>query len=53
MSKDLSFFDNLLVAVGRMMERDESLKKFMAEDFDEVKSESLIPMLEYIKMLTH
>ena len=49
LSKDLSFFDNKLVAVGRMMERDESLKKFMAEDFDEVKSESLVPMLEYIK----
>lgn len=51
LSKDLSFFDNLLVAVGRMMERDKSLKKLMSEDFDEVKSESLVPVLEYIKML--
>ena len=47
--KDLSFFDNMLVAVGHMMERDESLKKLMAEDFDEVKLESLVPVLEYIK----
>ena len=51
LSKDLSFFDKLLVAVGRMIERDESLKKFMTEDFDEVKSESLVPVLEYIKTL--
>jgi len=50
-SKNLSFCDKFLVAVGRMMERDESLKKVMAEDFDEVKLENIIPVVEYVKTL--
>jgi menaquinone-dependent protoporphyrinogen IX oxidase len=49
LSKDLGFFDKFLVAVGRIMERDESLRIVMAEDFDGVKPENLIPVLEYIK----
>ena len=52
LSKDLSFFDKFLVAVGRIMERDESLKSLMTEDFDEVKLENLIPLLEYVKTLS-
>ena len=51
-SKDLSFLDQFLVAVGRIMERDESLKSLMAEDYDEVKQENLIPLLEYMKTLS-
>ena len=47
--KDLSSYDESLVAVGRMMEKDETLKKFMTEDFDEVKQENIYPILEYIK----
>lgn len=49
LSKDLSFFDKFLVAVGRIMEKDESLRTLMAGDFNEVKPENLIPLLEYIK----
>lgn len=50
-SKDLSCFDKFLVAVGRMMEKDESLRNLMTDDFDEVKPENLIPLLEKIKAL--
>jgi len=49
--KDLSSYDESLVAVGRMMEKDETLKKFMSEDFDDVKRENILPILEYIKTL--
>jgi menaquinone-dependent protoporphyrinogen oxidase len=51
-SKDLSFFDKFLVAVGRIMERDESLRSLMTEDYDEVKPGNLIPLLEYMKTLS-
>jgi len=51
-SKDLSFLDQFLVAVGRIMERDESLRSLMNEDYDEVKQENLIPLLEYMKTLS-
>jgi len=47
--KDLSSYDESLVAVGRMMEKDETLRRFMTEDFDEVKQENIYPILEYIK----
>jgi menaquinone-dependent protoporphyrinogen IX oxidase len=50
-SKDLSFFDQFLVAVGRIMERDESLRSLMNEDYNEVKPGNLIPLLEYMKTL--
>ncbi len=52
LSKDLSFFDKLLVSVGRIMERDESLRSLMTEDYDEMKPENLIPLLEYMKTLS-
>jgi menaquinone-dependent protoporphyrinogen IX oxidase len=48
---DLSFYDESLVAVGRMMEKDETLKRFMTEDFDDVEPENILPVLEYIKAL--
>lgn len=49
--KDLSSYDESLVTVGRMMEKDETLKRFMTEDFDDVKPENISPVLEYIKAL--
>jgi len=46
--KDLTFFDQRLMAIGKMMERDEALKKDMGKDFDGVKRENLLPIFEYI-----
>lgn len=46
---DLGFIDRFLVAVGQMMEKDESMAKRMREDYDEVKKENLLPLLEYVK----
>jgi len=48
-SKDLTFFDKLLMAIGKMLERDEALKKDMGKDFDGVKRENLLPIVEYLK----
>jgi menaquinone-dependent protoporphyrinogen IX oxidase len=47
-SKDLTFFDKLLMAIGKMLERDNALKKDMGKDFDGVKRENLLPIFEYI-----
>ena len=47
--KDLTFFDQRLMAIGKMMERDEDLKKDMGKDFDGVKRENLLPIVEYLK----
>ena len=47
--KDLSFYDESLVAIGRMIEKDETLKRFMTEDYDDVKQKNISPVLEYIK----
>jgi hypothetical protein len=51
LSKDIGFFDKFLIAIGRMVEKDEALRKFMSEDFDEVKPENLSPVLEYLNAL--
>jgi menaquinone-dependent protoporphyrinogen IX oxidase len=51
-SRDLSFFDKLLMAIGRMIEKDETLNKFMGEDFNEVKPENLLPVMEHIKTIS-
>ena len=45
---DLTFFDKRLMAIGKMLERDEALKKDMGKDFDGVRRENLLPLLEYI-----
>jgi hypothetical protein len=50
-SQDLSFFDKLLVAIGRIMEKDEAMRKIMREDFDDVKRDNLAPVSTYIKTL--
>ena len=46
---DLSFIDKFLVAIGQIMEKDESIAKRMREDYDEVKQENLLPLLDYVK----
>ncbi|MEN6320315.1 MAG: flavodoxin domain-containing protein [Syntrophaceae bacterium] len=46
---DLSFIDKFLVAIGQIMEKDESIAKRMREDYDEMKQENLLPLLEYVK----
>jgi menaquinone-dependent protoporphyrinogen IX oxidase len=46
--KDLTFFDKRLMAIGKMLEQDEALKKDMGKDFDGVKRENLLPMVEYV-----
>jgi menaquinone-dependent protoporphyrinogen IX oxidase len=47
--KDLTFFDSLLIAVGKIMEQDETLKKDMGKDFDGVQRENLVPLLEHLE----
>jgi menaquinone-dependent protoporphyrinogen IX oxidase len=47
--KDLTLFDQFLIAVGKIMEQDETLKKDMGKDFDGVQRESLLPLFEYVK----
>lgn len=37
------------MAVGKIMERDETLKKDMGKSFDAVRRESLLPLLEYLR----
>jgi menaquinone-dependent protoporphyrinogen oxidase len=49
LKNDLSFFDKILVAIGQIIEKDESLRQLMSNDFDEMKGENLLPLLEYIK----
>jgi len=49
LKSDLSFIDKFLVAIGQIMEKDESIAKRMRDDYDEVKQENLLPLLEYVK----
>jgi menaquinone-dependent protoporphyrinogen IX oxidase len=51
-SKDLTFLDQLLTAIGKMFESDENIKNDMGKDFDGVKHENLRPLIEYIHELT-
>ena len=37
------------MAIGKMLERDEALKNDMGKDFDGVKRENLLPIVEYLK----
>jgi hypothetical protein len=37
------------MAIGKMMEQDETLKKNMGKDFDGVQRENLLPLFEYVK----
>ena len=47
--KNLTFFDKRLMTIGEMLEREEALKKDMGKDFDDVKRENLLPLVEYLK----
>jgi len=47
--RTLSARDQALVSVGRAIQRDDTLKKFMQEDFDGVKRENLEPLLEHLR----
>ncbi len=49
--RNLSARDRALVSVGRAIQKDEVLKKFMREDFDGVKRENLAPLLEHLRGL--
>lgn len=46
---DLTLWDQFLIAVGKIMEPDESLKKDMGKDFDGVRRENLTPLLEHLE----
>lgn len=46
---ELTLFDRLLIAVGRIVERDEALKKDMGKDFDGVRRENLRPLLAHLE----
>jgi len=47
-TRKLTWFDTLLVAVGKALEEDETLKRNMGKDFDGVHREHLVPLLEYL-----
>jgi menaquinone-dependent protoporphyrinogen IX oxidase len=47
--KDLTLFDQFLISIGKVIEQDETLKKDMGKDFDGVKRENLLPLLEYLE----
>ncbi len=49
LQKDMGFFDSFLVSIGRMMEKDETLRAFMSGDFDGVRKENIQPLLDYLK----
>ncbi|MBA4423500.1 MAG: hypothetical protein C0390_10470 [Syntrophus sp. (in: bacteria)] len=48
-TENLTLFDQLLIAIGKIMEQDETLKKDMGKDFDGVRRENLLPLLEYLE----
>jgi len=49
--RTLSARDRALVSVGRAIQKDEVLRKFMQEDFDGVKRENLAPLLKHLRDL--
>ena len=48
-SEKLTLWDQFLIAIGKIMEQDETLKKDMGKDFDGVRRENLSPLLEYLE----
>jgi menaquinone-dependent protoporphyrinogen IX oxidase len=49
LKNNLSSIDKILVDIGQRMETDESMAQRMREDYDEVKRENIIPLLDYVK----
>ncbi len=47
--ENLTLWDQFLIAIGKIMEPDESLKKDMGKDFDGVRRENLTPLFEYLE----
>jgi menaquinone-dependent protoporphyrinogen IX oxidase len=47
--ENLTLFDKFLIAVGKVIEQDETLKRDMGKDFDGVQRENLLPLLEYLE----
>jgi menaquinone-dependent protoporphyrinogen IX oxidase len=47
--ENLTLWDTFLILVGKIMEKDETLKKDMGKDFDGVRRGNLLPLLEYLK----
>lgn len=47
-SKDLTLWDQVLIAIGKMLETNETLKKDMGKDFNGVKRENLLPLIKYL-----
>jgi menaquinone-dependent protoporphyrinogen IX oxidase len=50
--KDLALWDKFLIAIGKIVEQDETLKKDMGKDFNGVRRENLSPLLEYLENVT-
>ena len=48
-SESLTLWDKVLMVIGKIMERDETLKKDMGKDFDGVKRENLLPLFGYLE----
>jgi menaquinone-dependent protoporphyrinogen IX oxidase len=51
--ENLTLLDKKLVAIGKMMEQDETLKNNMGKDFDGVQRENLLPLFEYLAVKTN
>jgi len=49
--ENLTLLDKQLIAIGKMMEQDETLKNNMGKDFDGVRRDNLLPLFEYVKDL--
>jgi menaquinone-dependent protoporphyrinogen IX oxidase len=49
--RDLTAFDRMLIALGKVMEKDETLKRDMGKDFDGVRREHLTPLLEHLEKI--
>jgi menaquinone-dependent protoporphyrinogen IX oxidase len=49
--ENLTLLDKKLMAIGKMMEQDETLKKNMGKDFDGVQRKNLLPLSEYVKQV--
>ncbi|MHB8771806.1 MAG: flavodoxin domain-containing protein [Syntrophales bacterium] len=47
--KDLTLWDTFLIALGKVVEQDEALKKGMGKDYDGVQRENLLPLLAHLE----
>lgn len=47
--ENLTLFDKFLITIGKIMEQDETLKKDMGKDFDDVHRENLLLLLKHLE----